>query len=144
MWVIDCAQTHDNVHSLVKVDHLSFIINNGNSTNSQLREHVHDVKDSGLKRGSRNGVERVLRCWVLDVGADAQLLDTSCQVLGDITALRSSAWAPETPTHVHGNKLEHSVLRQDTDHHLTIRLGVLVYQGETSGMRLNQELAGIE
>ena len=52
-------ETYDNVHSLVHVKHDSVLINDGDGTDSTLREDVYNVEDARFHRRSREREEAI-------------------------------------------------------------------------------------
>lgn len=51
--------THDNVHSLVHVQHNPVLVDDGDGTDSTLREDVYNVEDARFHRRSREREEAI-------------------------------------------------------------------------------------
>lgn len=83
-------ETYDNVHRLVKVNDLALVVYNGNSTDTDLGEHVHNVEHCRLHGGRRKVSEGLLGRGVLDVGTDTQLANAKGKVLRDVATLHVS------------------------------------------------------
>lgn len=81
--------SYNNIDCLVQVDDLALVVNDRHGTDTELGEHVHDVKHCCLKSGCGNGSEWLLRSGFVDICADSELLNTCSEVLRYVAALMS-------------------------------------------------------
>ena len=91
--IISTEATHNDINRLIKVENLSIFVHNGHGTDTLLGKHVNNVEYRSLQSSGCNGKERFMisRATLrVDIGTDPALLNSSCKVLGNITALSIS------------------------------------------------------
>lgn len=54
--------THDNINRFIEVDNPALVVDDWNSTDSKLGEHVHNIENGCLQCGSRDWIEGLVRC----------------------------------------------------------------------------------
>jgi len=93
--VVSGLETYDDIDRLVDIDDPTARIDDRYGTNPTFREHVNDIENSRIQRGSCKRVESIsIRPLMLrvHVRSNTSILNTPREVLGDISALLSTSF----------------------------------------------------